>query len=377
MGMRAVQRAGINLMLIVLSLVGLGVVMIYSASSVLAQAKFADSSFYLERQFVRAGIGAVIMLVFIRIPTQLWARYARLLLLAGLGTLILVAIWGQGPANRWLYLPGFSFQPSEFAKLALVLYLADVLDRKRELMPNFKTGLLPRLPILGLVLGLIALQPDLGTAIAIGLIAFTLLWVGGAKLWHLLATALAGGGLALLTLAPYQWRRIMSYFGPGDAQGDDYQIVQSLLALGRGGPLGVGLGNSMQKQQFLPEPHTDFVFAFVGEELGLGGTLSVIALFVALAFYGLCIARQAPTYFGFLAATGITCMISVYALLNIGVVTGVLPTTGLPLPFISYGGSSLIWNFAGVGILIGIARQPGPEPEPVGGLARPLKQRVR
>ena len=355
--MRAVQRAGINLLVIVLSLVSLGVVMVYSASSVLAQVKFADSSFYLERQFVRVGIGAVFMLLVIRIPTYLWARFARLLLMAGLAALVLVAIWGQGPANRWLYLPGFSFQPSEFAKLALVLYLADVLDRKRDQMASFKAGLLPRLPVLGLVLVPIAVQPDLGTAIAIGLIAFIVLWVGGARPWHLLATALAGGTLAGLTLAPYQWRRILSYFAPGDGRGADYQIVQSLLALGRGGPLGVGVGNSMQKQQFLPEPHTDFVFAFIGEELGLTGTASVVGLFIGLAFYGLRIARQAPTYFAFLAATGITCMITVYALLNIGVVTGILPTTGLPLPFISYGGSSLLWNFVGVGILIGIARQ--------------------
>ena len=360
--MKAAQRAGVHVLLISLVLVGLGIVMVYSSSSVLASVRFADSSFFLERQIIRAAIGLIIMFALMCVPLGVWARIATLLLLVGLGSLVLVMIFGQGPAQRWLPLPavlsGFSFQPSEFVKLALVLYLADVLVRKENLMRDFKTGLVPRLLVIALVLGLIALQPDLGTAIAVGIIAFVMLWVGGARSLHLVYTGLAALPVIALSLyfSPYQLQRILSFLYGDDTRGADYQISQSLLALGSGGGIGVGLGDSMQKQQFLPEPHTDFVFALIGEELGLAGTFSVIGLFVALAIHGFRIARQAPTHHGFLVATGITVMISVYAILNIGVVTGMLPTTGLPLPFISYGGSSLLWNLSGIGILAGVAR---------------------
>ena len=361
--MRVVQRAGVQALLIALILVGVGLVMVYSASSVLASVKFSgNSSFFLERQIIRAAIGLALMCFLVRVPLDLWARGARLLLVVGLALLVLVLIFGQGRnAQRWFWLPGFAFQPSEFVKLALVLYLADVLARREELMRDFKSGLLPRLLVIAAILGLIALQPDLGTAIAIGLISCIMLWIGGARPAHLLGCALVAAPFITLSLylAPYQLRRFLSFiasFIAADSSGSNYQLDQSLLALGSGGLLGVGLGNSMQKQQFLPEPHTDFVFALIGEELGLAGTLSIIGLFAAFAIHGLRIAREAPTYHGFLLASGITAMISVYAMLNIGVVTGLLPTTGLPLPFISYGGSALLWNLCGVGILAGIAR---------------------
>ena len=351
------QRAGVHVLLIALILVGLGIVMVYSSSSVLAHVRFADSGFFLERQGVRALIGLLFMFGLSRVPLHLWARAARLLLLGGMASLVLVLFLGEGPAQRWLRLPAllanFSIQPSEFVKLGLVLYLADVLVRKEKEMTDFKQGLVPRLLVVGVVLLLIALQPDLGTAIALGIIALVMLWVGGVRLAHLLLVGLAAIPFLALSLwvSTYQMERLAKFW-----QGGNYQVGQALVALGSGGSVGVGLGNSLQKQQFLPAPHTDFVFALIGEELGLAGTLSVIALFVALAIHGLRIAREARTYYGFLVAIGVTAMISVYALLNIGVVTGVLPTTGLPLPFISYGGSSLIGNLAGVGILVGVAR---------------------
>jgi len=266
---------------------------------------------------------------------------------------------GQGPTNRWLRLPAsltsLSFQPSELAKLALVIYLADVLTRCQGRMADFRHGLLPRLVVVLTVVLCIAVQPDLGTAIAVGLVGLTMLWVGGARLSHLLMVALSALPLVAMSVyvLRYQLDRVLAYL-----HGGNYQVQQALVALGSGGPFGVGLGNSLQKQHFLPEPHTDFVFALVGEELGLAGTLSVIGLFVAFAIQGLRIARTAPTYHARLLATGITAMISTYALLNIGVVTGVLPTTGLPLPFISYGGSALMVNLAAVGILVGITRSP-------------------
>lgn len=376
-----------HILLIVLTLVGLGIVMVYSSSSVLARVRFASSSFFLERQGIRVLIGLLFMFILSRVPPRQWARMARGLLLAGLIFLVLVLILGVGPAQRWLRLPvllsSFSFQPSELVKLALVLYLADVLVRKEKEMADFKRGLLPRLAVVGVVLGLIALQPDLGTAIAVGLIAFILLWVGGVRFVHLLGGALAAVPFVALSLLifKYQLQRLLSYldrfFSDSEAS---YQIVQSLVALGSGGWLGVGLGNSLQKEQFLPEPHTDFVFALIGEELGLAGTLSILALFVAFAIQGLRIAHESSSYYGFLVATGITVMVSVCALLNIGVATGVLPTTGLPLPFISYGGSSLLWNLGGVGILMGIARADGREElawGEMGGKARQLVRRER
>ena len=347
-----------QVLLISLVLVGLGIVMVYSSSSVLASVRFADSSFFLHRQIVRALIGLAIMLLLMWVPLHLWARVAALLLVAGLVSLVLVMWVGHGSAQRWMTILGVTFQPSEFAKFALVLYLADVLVRKEDQMQDLASGFLPRAVVIGLVLGLIALQPDLGTAIAVGLIAFAMLWIGGARASHLACTGLAAVSFVALSLycSPYQRQRVASYLASAEGRGVDYQLDQSLLALGSGGGFGVGLGDSMQKQQFLPEPHTDFVFALVGEELGLAGTLSVMGLFAALAIHGFRIAREAPTYHGFLVASGITMMISVYAVLNIGVVTGMLPTTGLPLPFVSYGGSSLLWNMSGVGVLIGVAR---------------------
>ncbi len=360
--MYAVQRAGTHLLLVCLTLVGLGLVMIYSASSELARVRFDDSSFYLKRQSIRVVLGLCVMLVVSRIPLDLFARFSRLLMLAAIALLIVVLFAGTGPAQRWLALPsflaGFTFQPSEFAKLALVIYLADVLVRKEGDLREFKRGLLPRLVVVGLVLTLIALQPDLGTAIAIGAIAFVLLWVGGVEPGQLGAVVLVGACGVVLSLlsSPYQMARLTNYIKGSGENAGNYQITQSLIGMGNGQLWGVGLGNSMQKLQYLPEPHTDFVFAFVGEEIGLVGTLGVVVLFIAFAACGLQIARGATDSHGFLLATGITAMISIYAMLNMGVVTGVLPTTGLPLPFLSYGGSSLLWNMAGVGILLSVAR---------------------
>lgn len=380
--MQAANRASMQMLMISLILVGFGIVMVYSSSSVLASARFDDSSFFLERQIIRACFGLAIMLVLSRVPLVLWSRLAVPMFLLGLVTLILVLIFGRGPTQRWLPLPGmlsgFSFQPSEFVKLALVLYLADVLVRKEDLIKDFKRGFMPRLLVIGIVLGLIAIQPDLGTAVAIGLIAAVMLWVGGARLLHLICTGVLALPIIAMSLytSPYQWQRVVNFFNDADILKGNYQIDQSLLALGSGGILGVGLGDSMQKQLFLPEPHTDFVFALVGEELGLAGTLSITGLFVAFAIHGFRIAREASTYYGFLVATGVTVMISVYALLNIGVVTGMLPTTGLPLPFISYGGSSLLWNLAGVGILVGVGRSNA-QGQPSWGNGKPDKTFVR
>lgn len=351
------------MLLIAVILVGLGVVMVYSSSSALASDRFDDSGFFLQRQVLRALAGLVLMFGVARMPLAAWRHLARPLLLVGLALLVMVLAFGEGRgAQRWLpfSLPlsvTMSFQPSEFVKLALVLYLADVLVRKQERIGEWGSGLAPRLAVIVIAQCLILLQPDLGTAVAIGLISFTILWLGGAGSLHLAGTALAAVPVVAISLyhSRYQLQRILSYFQEANPLTDGFQMTQSLLALGSGGLVGVGLGNSMQKH-FLPEPHTDFVFALVGEELGLAGTLSVIGLFAALSIYGYRIARSASTHHGFLVAAGTTLMICVYAVLNMGVVTGLVPTTGLPLPFISYGGSSLMWNLCGVGILAAVAR---------------------
>ena len=360
--MIAVQRDSMCVLLICLILVGLGLVMVYSSSSVLAHVRFGDSGFFLKKQSIRVGIGLVLMLAFARLPLQWWARFSRPIMLVALALLLLVLAWGHGAAQRWLSIPALggsvAFQPAEFAKLALVLYLADVLVRKRDELHDFRHGFVPRLLVVGCALVLIVLQPDLGTTIALGLIALTMLWVGGMR-WHHLAgaglLALLGVGLSLMH-SSYQMRRLVNFIYPERDPAGSYQLLQSLCGMGHGGLLGVGLGNSMQKEHYLPEPHTDFVFAVIGEEMGLVGALAVLGLFAAFSFYGLRIGARAGDPYGFLVAVGITAMISIYALLNIGVVIGVLPTTGLPLPFVSYGGSSLMGNMAGVGILLGVAR---------------------
>ncbi|MEE3337086.1 MAG: putative lipid II flippase FtsW [Candidatus Latescibacterota bacterium] len=357
------ERAARQVLLIAVVLVGIGVVMVYSSSSALAGTRFHDAGFFLHRQLLRAAFGLLIMFAISRVPLGWWRRLARPLLIGVIGLLVLVLLFGEGKgAQRWLpfRLPmaQITFQPSEFAKLVLVLYLADVMVRHRELMTDWQHGLLPRLLIIAIVLGLIVLQPDLGTALAIGTIALLMLWIGGARPAHLACVGIAGLPVIMVSVltSPYQLQRLLTFFGDADPQGAGFQIAQAELALGSGGWVGVGLGNSMQKY-FLPEPHTDFVFAFAGEELGLFGTLSIIGLFIALALHGFRIAAAARSDFGFYTAAGVTMMISVYALLNVAVATGLAPTTGLPLPFISYGGSALLWNLCGLGILSAVARE--------------------
>ncbi len=370
------DRAARQVLFITAILVGIGVVMVYSSSSALAGTRFEDSGFFLQRQILRAGFGLMIMFALSRVPLRFWRSLARPLLLCGVALLVLVLIFGEGrSAQRWLpfHLPAMTtltFQPSEFVKLVLVLYLADVLSRKEGEMADWKSGLVPRLVIVGLVLVLIVMQPDLGTSLAIGSVSLVMLWLGGAGTVHLAGACGFGAVVALLSVlcSPYQMLRLLTFMGEPDPQGAGFQVSQALIALGSGGLFGVGLGNSMQKH-FLPEPHTDFVFAFAGEELGLFGTLSVIALFIALGVHGYRIATQAATYHGFLLASGITVMVGTYALLNVGVATGLMPTTGLPLPFISYGGSSLLWNLSGIGILAAVARDNGAEPARASALA--------
>ncbi|MDE2832068.1 MAG: putative lipid II flippase FtsW [Gemmatimonadota bacterium] len=359
------DRTWILLLLIVVMLVGFGTVIVYSASSGLAQLQFDNSNFFLNRWAIRMAISLVVMVLLIHIDYRVWRKKARLMLavaFAFLLVLLILKLFGIGGvrgAYRWIPLPGGQFQPADMMRVVLVLYLADSLTRRQDVIENFKSGFLPHVVIIGTAMVMILMQPDLGTAMAIGLTCALMLYLGGVRLRHLIATF--AGLLPILYVIVfvfgYRRERVMTFIFPGDdAQNTGYQIAQSLLALGSGGFWGTGLGQGQQKYFFLPEPHTDFVFSIVGEELGLWGTLLVLILFLIFGRCGLRIARTAPDTFGFLFASGITITILIYALINMGVATGLLPVTGLPLPFISYGGSSLMFTLSATGVLIGIGR---------------------
>ncbi len=352
-------------MLLAVVLVGFGTVMVYSASSVLAHVRFESDSFFLKRWVLRTVVSLIAMYVMMRVNYRRWAKLSSYVLMLGfLGLLVVIAfkVLGIGKvrgAYRWIPIPGGSFQPSDLMRLALVVYLAHSLSRHHALIRNFRRGYLPHLAVVGAATFLIILQPDLGTAMAVGLTCALMLYLGGARLWHLIATLLALLPFLYLTIFTlgYRKERILSFLNPEqDLHGTGYQVAQSLLALGSGGLTGLGLGQSLQKYLFLPEPHTDFVFSIVGEELGLVGAGGLVLLFMMFGRIGLQIARNATDGFGFLLASGITFMVLVYAFVNVGVCIGLLPTTGLPLPFISYGGSSLLLTMIATGTLINIGK---------------------
>jgi len=359
------------MLLVVVCLVGFGTVMVYSSSAALAQSRFDSGQYFLKRWTYRVLVSLAVMGLVMRMDYRLWARAARFLLVLGflgLFAVLVLKLLGVGKvrgAYRWIPLPGGAFQPADLMRLALVVYLAESISRRQGLLRDFKRGYLPHAMIVGAAMGLILLQPDLGTALAIGLTCMLMLYLGGVRFRHLLGT-----GVALLPLfylvvfvIGYRKERILAFLNPADdLQGAGYHVAQSLLALGSGGLMGVGLGQSLQKYFFLPEPHTDFVFSIVGEELGLFGTAGMLCLFLAFGRLGFRIARSAPDLYGFLLASGITCMVLVYAFMNMGVATGLLPTTGLPLPFISYGGSSLLLNLTATGILINVGRRGADDP---------------
>lgn len=350
----------------VVALVAVGVVMVYSASAIVAHDLYGDSAFFFKRQVVWAGLGMAALAVTQRIHYARLKRFTPLLLLLVLASLLLVLMPGigriAGGARRWIAVIGpFSFQPAEGAKLALALYLANFLAGGSPRLEAWRTAA-PPLLVTALISGLILVEPDMGTALLVASLALSLLFVGGVRAAHLLGLSIAG--VPLLTVAvlgeEYRRQRIMAFLDPWrDPQGAGFHIIQSLLALGSGGLFGLGLGESRQKFFYLPERHTDFIFAILGEELGLVGAVAVLVLFGVLAVRGFRIAREAPDRYGSLLAAGITLMIVLQAIINIGVTTGVLPITGVPLPFVSFGGSSLLFTMIGVGILLNISQYCG------------------
>ena len=366
------QRIDLPLLVSSLLLLGVGSVMVYSASSAVAEEMFSgDSGFFVKRYLVRLILGIVILVLFASLDYQKQKKWSPVWMAMGLVFLILVFVPGLGMtirgATRTLNLFSMTIQPAEGIKIALVVYLAYWLDRNQHVLHRFVVGILPGLAVVGATCLLIVLQPDYGTAIVLAVTSFAMLYIGRARLLHL-----AGAGAVMLPVlllklytTSHSRHRLMAYFDrffgssveqTVNLQGADYQLQQALIGLGTGGIFGIGLGQSRQKFLFLPDPHTDFVFAVIGEELGFLGSLAVLGLFVVFAWRGIRIARMAPDAFGFFLASGLTILISLHVVVNIGVVTGLLPTTGLPLPFLSYGGSWLLFCMMSIGILLNISR---------------------
>jgi cell division protein FtsW len=346
------------------TLLGLGIVMVFSSSNVAAMAEFNDSLYFLKRQAMWSFIGLLGMSFFMQIDyhrLKRWGVPALTIAVILLGAVLVEGIGTEGGgAQRWLRVGPLNVQPSEVAKLCTVLFLAGFLADRGEKIRDFWRGLLPPLVILGGLFLMILKQPDLGTAVALAGTAGIMLFAAGAEWKHLAALGVAAVPVLWWAIMgeTYRRNRFLAFLNPNaDPLGAGYHIIQSLYAIGSGGLLGVGLGQSHQKFLYLPERHTDFIFAILGEELGFIGTLAVLALFFLLAWRGCRAAMLAPDRFGSLLAVGIIGMVTLQALVNIGVVTGSLPITGIPLPFISYGGSSLVFSLAGIGILLNISSQ--------------------
>jgi cell division protein FtsW len=345
-------------------LLGFGLVMILSASSVSSYTQYGSSFLFFQRQVVWAVIGVAAMLVASRIDYRRWRNLGWILLLATIAGLVLVLhpSFGTrvGGSSRWLGFGSMRIQPSEIAKLACLLVAADVAVRKAGKLTTLREIVLPLGVIMAAVAGLILLQPDLGTTLIVAAIVFVVVFVGGVPLPLIGGLALIGGvgAIGLALTEGYRRARIFAFLNPfADPLNSGYQAVQSLIALGSGGMFGVGLGASRQKWLYVPNAHTDFIFAILGEELGLIGTLMVIGLFVAFAYVGVRTARRAPDAFGRLVAIGVTTWIVGQAIVNMGAVTGLLPITGVPLPLVSFGGSALVVSLIAIGILANIARQ--------------------
>lgn len=364
-GSRVPQRVGMDqvLLCVTVMLTIVGLVMVFSASAVLAVNRHHDSWYYLKRQCVWLVVGLSLLHALSRMDYVWWKRLSRPLLGGITALLVIVLIPSLGTAvngaRRWLGVGPVSIQPAEMLKLAVVIYLAAYLARKEDRLQEFQAGLLPVLLVVGLLSGLVLMEPDLGTVVVLGMVTGSLLFVGGARLSHLSILVLCAVpiGLALVLSTEYRRQRLMAFLEPWrDASDTGFQITQSFLAFGSGGLFGVGLGEGKQKLFFLPEAHTDFVLALIGEELGFVGAGVIILLFVLFMIRGFQISTRARVPFGRYLGIGITTLIGVQVLVNACVVTGLVPTKGLTLPFVSYGGSSLVVSLAGVGMLLSISR---------------------
>lgn len=347
----------------ILTLLAIGIVMVFSASMVRSVKFYGTPYHYLVAQIMWASLGLVAMFFFMNFDCWKYRRWIPAVFALSVLLLIVVLIPGIGQmrndARRWLGYGGLSFQPAELAKVTTIMFLSDSIARKRDKIGKLISGLGPYLVILGVIFILVLMEPDLGTAVSIAGSAAVIIFVAGAKGTHLaLLAALSSPVLYWAVMGEdYRRRRFLAFLDPWkDPSGSGWQIIQALYALGTGGPFGTGIGYSRQKWFYLPEPHTDFIFAVLGEELGFFGASLVLLLFFTVAWRGYRTAMAAPDRYSCLLAAGATTLIVLQAVINIGVVSGSLPITGIPLPFISYGGSSLLINLMASGILLNISR---------------------
>lgn len=350
------------LLFIVLVLLAIGLIMVFSASSVSDLSLYKDAYYTLKRQLAWSGIGIFAMILAMNIDYHKLRALAKPMLIISLILLVAVLLLPEKHnVHRWIGIgnTSFGFQPSEIAKFSMILYMADSLSEKKDKVRSFLYGVLPYVLVGGLIFGLILIEPNLSVAGTVLIVVFLLLIAAGARKLHLTLLAIMGSAAAVVfTISEeYRYKRLTAFIDPWkDPLGDGYQAIQSLLALGSGGLMGVGLGKSHQKFFYIPEPQTDFIFSIIGEELGFLGTSTIIVLFMILVWRGVKAAINAQDTYGSLLAAGITSLIAVQTIINIAVATSSMPITGITLPFISYGGSSLTFMLTAVGILLNISR---------------------
>lgn len=360
----SLRQTRIQLATVTVILLSVGVVMSYSASAIYAYENLNDSAYYLKRHLSYIVVGFILTFLSMKIDYAYFRKIAKPLLLISILLLFMLFFMpgvGReiGGAKRWFRIGMFSFQPSELAKFAMIVYASDFLARKKSQVISFFYGFLPLMMVLTVVSLLILIQPDLGTTVSVFLICFIMFFIGGVKWTYMVSVVL--GALPVLWFlifsVPYRRNRIMVFLNPwADPKGSGFQIIQSLVALGSGGLVGVGLGMGKQKLLYLPAAYTDFIFSIIGEELGFIGTFSVILLFVLLLIEATKISLKARDSFARFLSFGLISSLAIEAIVNMGVVTSILPTKGLPFPFISYGGTSLVFNMAYVGIILNIGR---------------------
>lgn len=351
--------------MITVGLMLFSIAFVYSASAFIAQARFGNYDKFFINHSVRVLFGFLVLFIFIKIDYHIYEKISKPLIFISLIPLILVFIIGSeiNGAHRWIHISFFNFQPSELAKFALVIHLATLLNKRQEVIKEFKLGILPMLIWALIVCGLIAIQPNFSSATVIYLISLAMLFIGNANLYHLLyIIGVSFGGIVIYAIAaPYRMLRLMNYAniatGNNDMNDVAFQTQQAIIAFGNGGIFGMGPGQSRQSQLFLPEAYGDFIYSIIGEEYGFIGTFLILLIFGIMCWRGIKIAKNAPDLFGYFLAFGIIFTFGIYAFVSGGVNCGLLPTTGLPMPFISYGGTAILFYCAAMGILLNISKQ--------------------
>jgi len=351
----------VKLLFPVLFLTGIGIVMIYSASSEIALKKFGNDYYFFQKQALFAGLGLLALMICRYLPYKFFRSAVYVIVALAIVLLVAVLIKGigfsAGGATRWLHIKGFSFQPSELARFAMIIYLAYSLSKKKDRIEDLYIGFLPHVGVFCLFAGLIFMQPDFGSIVILAVITWIMMFAGGVRLLHLFSSmflVMIFGSFLMLD-AEYRIKRWTTFLDPWQyPTGEGYQIIHSLMAFGTGGLWGTGVGKGYQKLFYLPEPHTDFIFSVIGEELGLCGVLVILVLYLIILWRGISIAMNTKDRFASFLATGLTASIGLQVCVNMGVTLGLLPTKGLTLPFLSYGGTSLLFNMISIGILMNI-----------------------